>query len=77
MAPSRLLAGAMADILFESVRVGQRPAAPVVNYPNNLAHAPAGARPHRGATREDGLFRPCTAALAHDLGDGRHRVPFR
>jgi hypothetical protein len=77
MALRRFLAGAMADVLFELVRVGQGRAAPVMNYPNNLAYAPAAARSDRGTTRENRLFRPSTAALAHDLRDGRHRVPFR
>jgi hypothetical protein len=75
MAPRRLPAGSIADILFELVRVGQRCAAPVMNYPNNLARAPAGAPSHSGATRGNCLFRPSTAALAHDLRDGGHRVP--
>jgi hypothetical protein len=77
MALRRLLAGAMADVLFELVRVGQGRAAPVMNYPNNLAHASAGAPSHPEATSENGLFRRGTTALAHDLRDGRHRVPFR
>jgi hypothetical protein len=66
--------GPLANILFESIRVGQRRAAAVMDYANDLAHAPASARSYRRAARNACLFGPGGAALADDLCEGGHAV---
>ena len=68
-----LLLGAMANISFEPIGAGRRLAAPAADDPNDLAYPSARARLHRGASSDDRLFGPCAAAVAHGLGDGRHR----
>ena len=69
------LVRAMTNVALNLQRAGRGLAAPVTYDPNDLAQAAAGAGIDGGAPIGDYRFRPCTAALAEDFGNGRHERP--
>jgi hypothetical protein len=69
------LVRAMTNVALNLQRAGRGLAATVTYDANDLAHAAAGAGIDGGAPIGDDRFRPCTAALAKDFGNGRHERP--
>jgi hypothetical protein len=69
------LVRAMTNVALNLHWAGRGLAATVTYDANDLALAAAGAGIDGGAPLDDDRFRPCTAALAEDCGNGRHERP--